>query len=854
MNRTPAVFLVFASVVLLTQGMPIVSGVAEEIPPVYETIDPYLATPAPDHLYEIPVVILRFLPTADGENLDTTKVPDYWDLGEISLAEMKARLDTFDKRIKFMLEEGSRFRGYKDPEAPPSVGYRVVEYITVYEHTPPGPAIWHQSDGMPLRAPDFHQIFERFNMEHYVNDLHVKEIWVWMGGGNADFPSYDPAVNQPEDFRYWWESNMSSPITGDISNSNRDNADLPIYDSTYTVYGQNIWRTQAEAVHNHGHQLEALLEHVSYLQFKNADLFWKQFVGQDAAGNFITGRAGWTHMPPNTTKHYDYTGTFTRVESDIEDWTPENEGARTLVNVETYGNLAYPWREPAPGNIPQRVESQWYIYWMQNMPGHKNQIQYNTQNMTNWWVFTADWDAAMWSKMGLVSETLQELPIVEDPDNVGANKPVELDALDLSLLPTLRSAPGDDETHIILVNRSDVDLHYYWVSGPEDAKFYGEVAGNSLAVLPTYPGHVWLIKDTHGRNIAVFRAVKQVGRATLQPAMIPTADITPEVATPPEVATTPEVPQTDFDDPFEGTALQNPRWRWQNEPTNWDIGETRKNFLHIAGEARRDLWTADATHLLYQKTSAEVFDLETRFFTKWNTPSGVNGLVVKSPADNDWVTLKFWARDPIAKGQIQYQAKGRGLAADPPWQPAVGTTELFFRLRKDQDTYTGWYKTKATAPWIKIGTAKVVLTPPLHIGIYAGVAVDIGTLTVDYAYFRSTVNTSGQGAPTLYPASPAVPTAITLLPNYPNPFNPETWIPYQLAQDSDVKISIYDARGSVVRVLTLGHQSAGYYTSRSRAAYWDGRNTFGERVASGVYVYQLQAGNISSLRKMTLLK
>ena len=98
------------------------------------------------------------------------------------------------------------------------------------------------------------------------------------------------------------------------------------------------------------------------------------------------------------------------------------------------------------------------------------------------------------------------------------------------------------------------------------------------------------------------------------------------------------------------------------------------------------------------------------------------------------------------------------------------------------------------------------------------------------------------------------PQATALLPNYPNPFNPETWIPYQLAQDSDVKISIYDARGSVVRVLTLGHQSAGYYTSRSRAAYWDGRNTFGERVASSVYVYQLQAGNISSLRKMTLLK
>ena len=102
-----------------------------------------------------------------------------------------------------------------------------------------------------------------------------------------------------------------------------------------------------------------------------------------------------------------------------------------------------------------------------------------------------------------------------------------------------------------------------------------------------------------------------------------------------------------------------------------------------------------------------------------------------------------------------------------------------------------------------------------------------------------------------------IPKETILLPNYPNPFNPETWIPYQLAQDSDVRISIYDARGSVVRVLTLGHQSVGYYTSRSRAAYWDGRNALGERVASGVYFYHLQMDTLSAfsaLRKMVILK
>ncbi len=98
------------------------------------------------------------------------------------------------------------------------------------------------------------------------------------------------------------------------------------------------------------------------------------------------------------------------------------------------------------------------------------------------------------------------------------------------------------------------------------------------------------------------------------------------------------------------------------------------------------------------------------------------------------------------------------------------------------------------------------------------------------------------------------PTETQLLANYPNPFNPETWIPYQLATDSDVRITIYDGRGVVVRELVLGHQAAGFYTERSRAAYWDGRNALGERVASGIYFYQLQAEGVSSLRKMLILK
>ena len=100
----------------------------------------------------------------------------------------------------------------------------------------------------------------------------------------------------------------------------------------------------------------------------------------------------------------------------------------------------------------------------------------------------------------------------------------------------------------------------------------------------------------------------------------------------------------------------------------------------------------------------------------------------------------------------------------------------------------------------------------------------------------------------------ARPAETVLLANYPNPFNPETWIPYHLATSTDVQVNIYNAQGVLVRALTLGHQTAGYYTSRSRAAYWDGRNAIGERVASGIYFYQLQTDEVSPMRKMVILK
>ena len=98
------------------------------------------------------------------------------------------------------------------------------------------------------------------------------------------------------------------------------------------------------------------------------------------------------------------------------------------------------------------------------------------------------------------------------------------------------------------------------------------------------------------------------------------------------------------------------------------------------------------------------------------------------------------------------------------------------------------------------------------------------------------------------------PKETVLLANFPNPFNPETWIPYHLSKDAEVTLHIYAVNGTLVRTLALGHQAAGMYQSRSRAAYWDGKNEFGEKVASGLYFYTLTAGDFSATRKMLIRK
>jgi uncharacterized protein (TIGR03437 family) len=341
---------------------------------IIEVVEPYMATSAPESLYEIPVAIIRYLPTQDGVNIDTAETG----ASTTTLEMMRRRIDRMNRQVKFMLEEGSRFRAYTNSLARPSLGYRVMANISVYAALPKGRAL---PGSTTERFPDYAAILNRFDARKLVNELGVKEFWLW---------GYHTATTVPS------ESKMSSAVTGDISNSYRFN-DLPVLDQTYTLYNYNFNRSAAEAVHNHGHQFEAILSFVATRQDGNDNLFWRSFVGRNTNGTHSTGRAGWTHMPPNSTVDYDYNN-MRLVESDIENWTPASIGPKKPVNGNTWGTRKYAWPN---GDPAEQIDAYWYLYWMQSMPGRESAIPNGNERITNWWTFTGDWDAAIRGRLGL---------------------------------------------------------------------------------------------------------------------------------------------------------------------------------------------------------------------------------------------------------------------------------------------------------------------------------------------------------------------------------------------------------------------------------------------------------------------
>lgn len=313
----------------------------------------------------IKIFVVSFFPVK-GEQIDQSVT---FDVGG-AYAELKAKTEKLTKEACASLEEGSRFRGYK-LDSMPALRYQVVGRIEFKEPIPlrPKPV----DGGAPL--PDYNAIMKRIDAKKWVEEKGVQEVWMWGYHGKIGL----------------WESNMSSP-TGDVSNSNRDNADLPIFKKTYTLYHYNYGRGVGEMLENHMHQLEHLLNHVDGRETAPPDkwnemLFWGKFVGSDASHKIVTNpaRCGWTHYAPNSESDYDWANPR-YVETDIEDWKPDGIGKTQRLNADRWGRDAVQWR----------------IYWMQAIPGLDNGLSYKGKPLRNWWAFVADWDRSQAEKWTLV--------------------------------------------------------------------------------------------------------------------------------------------------------------------------------------------------------------------------------------------------------------------------------------------------------------------------------------------------------------------------------------------------------------------------------------------------------------------
>jgi hypothetical protein len=309
--------------------------------------EPAHPTAYPAWGWTIPTLVIRYFPPKDGR-IDRAVTGDV----DAPLEAIRRHTEETTRRVIEALESGSRYHGYKNPAAQPSLRYQIVDTIEYLEPLPTWPKPGHRAS-----MTDYNAIMERVDIKTWVEERGVKEVWLWgYHGGVIDL----------------WESNMAGPF-GDISNSDRDPGDLPLLSKTYTVYHYNYQRGPSEAVEDHMHQIEAVLRHV------DPHLFWDKFVGKPQEG-----RCGWSHYPPNAVRDYDWANPAT-IETDIEDWQPDG-GPKKRLNCQRWNADSLTW----------------FIYWMQNLPGADNGLTYRGRPLTNWWAFIGDFDTAMGRRMGLV--------------------------------------------------------------------------------------------------------------------------------------------------------------------------------------------------------------------------------------------------------------------------------------------------------------------------------------------------------------------------------------------------------------------------------------------------------------------
>lgn len=313
--------------------------------------------------WDVPVLVLAYYPTA-GDLVDIAVTGDW---GE-SLEFTRRKVDSLTTALIATLEEGSRFRAYADPDAAPSLRYRVVGIRELLRPLPTSDKPGHE---VPIT--DYGTIAQTHDVVSWVEEEGVKEVWLWgYHGGVLDL----------------WESNMAGPW-GDISNSDRDAQDLPVATRTYTFYHYNYQRGLSEAIEDHLHQLEAVINFVDGRDDTAEEewsslLFWGKFVGSDISHRIVDPRCGWSHYPPNAERDYDWANPRA-VSTDCEDWQPDGRGAEQVITCRRWGCSSLGW----------------FKMWMRSIPGAGNGLSYGGRPLTNWWRLIGDFDGAMAEGWGL---------------------------------------------------------------------------------------------------------------------------------------------------------------------------------------------------------------------------------------------------------------------------------------------------------------------------------------------------------------------------------------------------------------------------------------------------------------------
>jgi hypothetical protein len=390
----------------------------------------FLGTEHPEAKKVIPVVIVNYLSSADGTFVIADQaLSDGLPKDNFLISELNKYFLLQSLKIKASLNEATKFRGFINPSAIPYASYKVIRYVNLYNLDKlPDPAA-NPKVGEEAWVPDYHKTFAKIGLQKSVEQDGAKDVWF---------------------FHRWLplpESNMASPTTGDVSNSNRID-DLPTYSKTYVVYTAPVYSPWVNLLHCMGHQFEAQLQHI------DGSFFWREFVGakipnHPAQGSeeeskhtyWREGRCGCCHFPPNGQFNYDYSNPA-YVDSDIADWSPDPGRQKISINKDfwikpRYFNAAMPsfeqigsWNaastSPYVGNDGQEG---WLITWFQSFPsdtpitftrkdvettrGPSSYVDWNhpypdgPYTVENWWDILYNWDES--------AESVERIPPVGQP-------------------------------------------------------------------------------------------------------------------------------------------------------------------------------------------------------------------------------------------------------------------------------------------------------------------------------------------------------------------------------------------------------------------------------------------------------